>query len=192
MTGAEEQRVRDRADALDVLIAYRRKELELYQARLERGETQAAGLITGALAVSGLAATVLTHNGLDGPGEIAVTVLGGIVLLLCFLAAFTARDSRARLSWWFPKVTRGRWLRTGKWLIRLRSQLEWIGVPLTVAPGTPADPLAVRKQISDSLGRRCSRARKLAAWREDQVRIAALLLVGGTALILLAIVLAAT
>lgn len=177
--------------SLDRLIDYRRKELELGQARIDRAETQAAGLVAGALAAGVLAITLLRSLGAGlSLLVIGLCIAGGVALMAGFLVAFTSRDPRIRMSRWFKlarrvKLVPKRLFNHTEELLDKRRAFGEEG--LTVSRSLSAtDPLILRETIADSLDKRVQLAADIAQWRDDVVRLSALSVVGGTALLLAA------
>lgn len=180
-----EERV-ERVASLDVLIDYRRRELDLSQTRIDRAETQAAGLIAAALAAGGVAITLLKSVGAPlSTVPIVLAALGALCLILAILVAFSSRDPQTRMSMWFEKVVRGPWLRHTEEILRTRRAFARAGTALSRSL-ICYEPVTLREQISDSLAKRIDFGLEIAEWRDNVVRLSALFLVSGTVLLLLA------
>ena len=175
-----------RLASLDVLIDYRRREVDTCQAQIDQAETQAAGLIAGALTVGLLSITLLKSLGTELPGgAIALSGLGGVCLIVGIIIGFLARDPRTTMSWWFDKFVHGRWRSFTEGLLKKRRTLACEG-PETSKALSPDDHLRLREQMSGSLAKRVAAAEYLRQWKDGEVRRSALLIVGGTALLLAA------
>jgi hypothetical protein len=203
---ASEESGSEREDVLDVLIAYHRAELDGYQRRIERADTRAAGVITIAFGLSGLAAT--SFAALDralGAVEIVVLAVGGLCVLASVLMAFISRDSRFRRQYLGLRILRRVARRVNVtvplgglplsisaagWFDELENAEDKLSKPSDMEWSEGAsDGVAVREAVAQSLRTRVRASFTVALWSEQSSRRAALLLCGGVCVIAVAFVL---
>jgi hypothetical protein len=196
MTASEESSSA-RKDVLDVLIAYRRAELDGYQRLIERADNRAAGVITVAFGLRGLATASFAALGRAlGAVQIGMLALGGSCVMAGVLIAFISRDTRFRKQFLAFRAL-GSVFRTfltpfgvlagTASVVPLASMFaEVVNAEVELSKLSdiewdeePSNGVAVRQAIAESLRTRLGASFTVASWSERTSRRAAPLLFVG-------------
>jgi hypothetical protein len=182
----------DAADDTDVLISYRRDELEHLRTRLDRADNKASGVITATLAVGTIAATGFAA--LKPPTEWWMWVLvgiGGLLLLTALLLALAVRDTSDSqntigtfVSGFMRLTLIGKPIaRHMKRIVDARDQLRQIdNEPLEV----DANASTTSQAIQATLAKRIALTAKLRDLLNEDAQVATVTLAGGVILLALA------
>ena len=176
-----------RGESLDLLIAFRRAELDVVQARLDRSDTNAAGVISASVALGALAASTLAAvNRSMSTFAIVCTAVGGALVLIAMFGSFNARDSSdqhnpvGRILLALARPMRG----FANELLALRGQMRYATLDATAE--TDAD--GIRLEISDMLEKRLTAATSLAKKLDSVTALLTFCLAAGAFILTLGIV----
>ncbi len=174
-------------ESLDLLIAFRRAELDIVQSRLDRLDSNAAAVISASVAVGALAAsTFAAVSRTMSTFSIVCASLGGALVLVALLGSLDARDSSEQHN------------RIGKVLVAIFFPLKGLasdllclraGVTDGTLDATPETaPGLIRLRIAASLEARLGAARKLARKLDTIVALLTLSLAAGAVVLILGVV----
>jgi hypothetical protein len=169
-----------------LLIDYWRAELQCLQARLDRSDSKAAGIMTACVAVAGASATGVAalHEELTA-ASILVLALGGLLLLASALRAVTARDTADRPARWWKLINVSLLKRGVRTQAILDARRDLKG---DLQSFEPEPPSAVAEAIARSLRARALAAQTVADYTDGQVGLASALLFVGVVLVTLGVV----
>lgn len=166
-------------ESLDLLIAFRRAELEVVQARLDRANASAAAVASASVAVGALAASTIAGVGRSmSTFAIVCASLGGALVLIAMFGSFSARDSSAhhnrvgRVLLALARPMRG----LANELLELRGQMR----DATLQATAETDAETIRGEIADQLAKRLTASASLAKKLDTTTALLTFSLTAGT------------